>query len=458
MACFVVLNGPRVDEVLELNPNATLTVGGGPNNHLQLPDVHVADLHAQVYPAEGYYWFQDLGYGFTLVNAMELNRSVHQLVEHDVLQLGRTFLRFALQPPAATGTGDLEELQNELRFLREEAQDATKRIAQLESTKAEVAKRLEAARAAETAAAKEAKQLSRENQTLTRDLERLRAELGAAGDASEEKTRLASEATELRAELELRRAEVAELREAAASEEQLRAQIAALEAELAPLHDAEADKGRLATELADLRAQHGSLRDQVAALEAELGRLREVARERDGLASELADLRAQQGPLRDQLAALEAELARLGDAEAAKARLEAELAELGGRLERQEAELEQARADDARAELASTRALLHDARDALAALGVPPPASELPRGDTDDLGALLDAADLAPEVRRRLEASLTGHVERETLRRLAGMAPGFAPIDEAGPIREELRMLHTRATRLASALGLSGSD
>ncbi len=281
MAFFVLLNGPRAEEVHALHPEAMLMVGGGPNSHIQLADVHVADVQGQVYPAEGFYWFQDLGYGFTFVNGAELTRAVHQLMPNDVLQLGRTFLRFVLQPPAATGTGEVDALRHEVAALREEALDATKRLGQLESTKAEVAKRLEAARAAEGAAVKDAKRLAQENAGLARDLERLRAEVLAAGGASEEAGRRGREAAELRAELERVRGELAGAREEVARQAQLHDRIAALEAELAPLHDAEAQRGRLATELADLQGQQGLLRDRVGALEGELVRLRATEAERD---------------------------------------------------------------------------------------------------------------------------------------------------------------------------------
>ncbi|MBX3276178.1 MAG: hypothetical protein KF729_38350 [Sandaracinaceae bacterium] len=489
MAFFVVLNGPRADEVLELDPHATLMLGGGPNNHVVLPDLHVADLQAQVYPAEGYYWFQDLGYGFTLVNGLELARAVHALVENDVVQLGRTFLRFCLQPPAAASAGGIEELRAEIAFLRDEAQDATARLAQLESTKAEMGRRLEAARSAESAAARDVKRLTRENEKITKELERARGELAAAGEVAEGGRRLEGEAAELRAELERRRAALAALEAEVAEHAPLREQVAALEAELARLRGFEGDAGRLEAELAQARAGEASLRDRVAGLEAERARLRGLEGDAGRLEVELADALSVQESLRDRVAALEeelsplrgadtraarledevdglraeleraeGELSRLRGVDAARERLDVACAELRSELEAARAELEHARAEDAREQLASTLASLESARAALAALGVPGAATELPRDEPDDPGALLAGAELAPALARRLEDSLTRYAEREALRRLAGITPVHAALAGAQPVRDELRTLHLRATRLASALDIAGAD
>lgn len=444
MACFVVLTGSLADEVFDLNPAATLTLGSGPNNHIQLPEPDVAELHAQVYPAEGRYWFQDLGYGYTVINAQELSQSVHPLDENDVVQLGRTFVRFLFERPAATGAPDLE---HQLASLREEAMDATKRLAQLESSRDEMARRLESSRSAESAASRDAKKLGRENEKLTKEVERLRTEVEALAAAAEEKTQLEDEGVAVREERDRLRQEVAE-------KARLEARLSELEAELIALHDARSEADQRGAELSELEAERRSLLDQVAdktRLEQEVASL---SAELDGLRAELA-ARAHLG---DELVTAKAELETLRETQADNDRLNIELAELLAQVDQLREQLADARATDAREELADTRAALVAAREALAALGVPDAAPSLPRADEDDVGAVLDGADLAPDLRRRLEAALTRHVERESLRRLGGATPTFAPLDEGKDIEEELRRLHDRATRLASALDLTGSN
>ncbi|MCA9604307.1 MAG: FHA domain-containing protein [Myxococcales bacterium] len=447
MACFVVLTGSLVDQVFDLHPTATLTLGSGPNNHIQLPEADVAELHAQVYPAQGRYWFQDLGYGYTLVNARDVSQTVHPLDENDVVQLGRTFLRFLFQPPAGVATGGLTELQHQLTSLREEAMDATKRLAQLESTKDELARRLESSRSAESAASREAKKLARENEKLTGDNEALRGELATLGAAAEEKTQLEDEGVELRAERDRLKREVAE-------KERLEARVAELEAELGALRDARGEADRRGAEVEELEAERRTLLDQVADRRRLEG---EVAALTDELTT-LKDELAARERLGEELVALRAELEPLRGAQADNDRLSIERADLLAQLDRLREELAVARAEDAREELDDTRAALDEARAALAALGVPAAATALARADEDDPGAILDAAGLSPELARRLEASLTRFAERESLRRLGGATPTAAPLAEAGDIERELRTLRERATRLASALDLMGSD
>ena len=106
MAYLLILNGQRVDDFVELDPGATLTIGSGAANHIHLPEEHVAEMHGQVYPGQGAFWFQDLQQGYTCLNADPVAGTVHELHPNDVLTFGRTFLKFVLEPPARAGVVD----------------------------------------------------------------------------------------------------------------------------------------------------------------------------------------------------------------------------------------------------------------------------------------------------------------------------------------------------------------
>lgn len=106
MSYLQILTGPRGDEVIELNSTATLIVGSAPDAHIQLPDSDVTPNHCQVYPAQGSFWLQDLGQGSTVLNMRRLTGEIEGLKPLDVIIVGRTFLRFLAQAPAAaSGSG-----------------------------------------------------------------------------------------------------------------------------------------------------------------------------------------------------------------------------------------------------------------------------------------------------------------------------------------------------------------
>ena len=106
MAYLLILTGQRADDVVELNPAATLSLGSSSEAHIQLPEADVAATHAQVYPAQGSYWLQDLGEGSTYINMDPLANATQVLRAHDVLALGRTFVQFVTERPHAQGGVD----------------------------------------------------------------------------------------------------------------------------------------------------------------------------------------------------------------------------------------------------------------------------------------------------------------------------------------------------------------
>lgn len=143
MAYLLILTGQRADDVVELNPAATLSLGSSTEAHIQLPQADVAAIHAQVYPAQGSYWFQDLGEGHTSINMDPLANATHVLRAHDVLALGRTFVKFVTEPPHAHGGVDRSE---ELGARDREIEQLRERVAQLEAKNGELGGELERAR------------------------------------------------------------------------------------------------------------------------------------------------------------------------------------------------------------------------------------------------------------------------------------------------------------------------
>ena len=105
MACIQFLNGSRAEELVELNPAATVIVGSAHDVHIQVTDPDVVGSHCQLYPAEGSYWLQDLGEGFTVLNAARLASTAVGLRPYDVFIRGKTFLRFLAEPPRCSSCG-----------------------------------------------------------------------------------------------------------------------------------------------------------------------------------------------------------------------------------------------------------------------------------------------------------------------------------------------------------------
>jgi FHA domain/Prokaryotic RING finger family 1 len=91
--CLQFLCGPRDQESEDLHPTASLLLGKGPKAHIQVPDPEVMEEHCVVYPAEGSYWLQDLGQGFTVVGGQRLSADSVRLEPGEVLIVGRTYLK-----------------------------------------------------------------------------------------------------------------------------------------------------------------------------------------------------------------------------------------------------------------------------------------------------------------------------------------------------------------------------
>ena len=150
MAFLLFLNGPRADDAVELDPSATLTLGSSPEAHVQVPDADAAPAHAQVYPAEGRVWLQDFGQGYTYLNLEPLASATVALEPHDVLIVGRTFLKFVTQPPRARGADRASELtgaKREIERLRLRLTEAHGDLARARKETAKVEEELESARA-----------------------------------------------------------------------------------------------------------------------------------------------------------------------------------------------------------------------------------------------------------------------------------------------------------------------
>ena len=105
MAFLRFITGKRVDEVIELNPSATLVLGSSADSHIQLTDdKEIHGTHCQVYPAEGSFWLRDLGEGgLTILNMRRLAGETDVLRDHDVFIIGRTFVKFLAERPAGGG-------------------------------------------------------------------------------------------------------------------------------------------------------------------------------------------------------------------------------------------------------------------------------------------------------------------------------------------------------------------
>jgi len=194
MAYLLVLNGPRLDELFELDPGATLTLGSSADAHIQLPDPDVAAVHGRVYPAEGRFWLQDLGQGYTLLNLDHVSGATQELYPHDVLILGRTFLKFVAEPPAARGGAGashaVKAKQAEIERLRKRLTQAQSTTSKARRELASVQESIEAARAEERAAADEVRaELESARETHQAELESARethrAELESARDELE---------------------------------------------------------------------------------------------------------------------------------------------------------------------------------------------------------------------------------------------------------------------------------
>jgi predicted component of type VI protein secretion system len=112
-----ILSGSRANDVIELNPSASLIVGSAQDAHIQLSDADVVPNHCQIYPAQEAYWLQDLGEGLTVLNTHRLAGTTEGLRPNDVFILGQTFLRFLTQKPVGAGGGGDAQLQAEVERL-----------------------------------------------------------------------------------------------------------------------------------------------------------------------------------------------------------------------------------------------------------------------------------------------------------------------------------------------------
>lgn len=167
MAFLLFLTGQRVDDVVELNPAATLTLGSSRDAHIQvLDDPDVGGTHGQVFPAEGSYWFQDLGQGYTYLNLDPLSNATHALRPHDMLIVGRTFLKFVTERPSqrAAGAGDAERKlaahKKEIDRLRERLTDSQSDVSKTRRELSQSLAELERVRAAHRAERAESRELS----------------------------------------------------------------------------------------------------------------------------------------------------------------------------------------------------------------------------------------------------------------------------------------------------------
>lgn len=125
MSFLQFVTGSRSQEFVELNPTASLIVGSSSSAHIQLHDPDVQQQHCRIYPAQGAFWLQDLGQGFTILNMKRLSNETEGLRANDVFIVGRTFIKFWAEKPPATGGGggaDPAELET-----------ARRRVSQLEA-------------------------------------------------------------------------------------------------------------------------------------------------------------------------------------------------------------------------------------------------------------------------------------------------------------------------------------
>ena len=167
MPFLLFLTGPRVDDVVELNPDATLTLGSSGEAHIQvLDDADVAATHGQIYPAEGSYWFQDLGQAYTYLNLDPLTNATHALRPHDVLIVGRTFLKFVTERPRARAGGgggrssrEVATHKKEIERLREKVNESKSVAAKARRELAQVRSELEKVRATQRAERASSRQL-----------------------------------------------------------------------------------------------------------------------------------------------------------------------------------------------------------------------------------------------------------------------------------------------------------
>ncbi|MFK7991234.1 MAG: hypothetical protein AB8I08_34780 [Sandaracinaceae bacterium] len=390
MAYLVILTGQRVDDVVELNPGATLTIGSDPTAHIHVPDSHVAPVHGQVYPAEGSYWFQDVGQGYSLVNLDPLANNAHALRANDGMALGRAFLTYVLDAPKAErvkeDTADeLAERDAEIKRLRERLLTQQGEASKLARNTAELTKQTE--RDAEAI-----RQLEEAREQVKAELDAIRA-----GDKSAQK-------------------------DAAKANEEKATAIAARDAALAELAEAKQELSRLGIELAEARADAEEQRQEAsrASAEAEAG------------ARQTEDERVARAQAEAELGAVAADLA------AVRMQLEQTKTELAEVLDAGTAE-----------DLAFAAGALSAAREALVTLGVPREAPALPRRNADDAGVLLDRA-LSPDEARKLEAKLTLWVEQESLRRLSGTSPAFVRDAHTTEIEQKLRSLRQRSAENAA--------
>jgi len=284
VAWIQFLSGGRDQQLQELNPKASLTLGSGdpPGVHIQCKDPGIQPEHCRIYPSPdgSAFWLQNLSPD-TILNMQRLQpNKTHQLADRAVFIVGRTFVKFWLQKPAtglegAGGGGggadtsaveaELKQAKDELEKLRssgasgqelDEQRRATEaaqaEVKELEGKLADVKKELEAAQKAKEEA--EGARHTAESE-LTQAKAKAESDLEAARKEAEEAKAQASREAE--SELEAAKAGLAK------EKEELEGSLEATRTALEALREEQSAAG--GDPIADLA---GSLDDLHAALDA----------------------------------------------------------------------------------------------------------------------------------------------------------------------------------------------
>lgn len=288
MACIQFLSGSRDQEFVELDPAATLTLGSADSGvEIKVSDPGIEPIHCRIYPGNGQFWLQSNSDSIWINMDRAQKGSTKGLPDTSILILGKTYLKFWSQrPAAASGSGSgavggadpaaLSQAQSELAAARSEIEQLKAGAGQTE----ELQRKLEAAQAeAQAAQAKVGELEGRLNEAQTKASALEQEISGAKAEAEAKVAEAEAQVAEAKREADERCAKLQSEADAAKQEAEEKAQAAVREAEETRDREVAAAKEQAEREQEEMRSALEASRANLAAL-----REREDALTRDRLA------------------------------------------------------------------------------------------------------------------------------------------------------------------------------
>jgi len=289
MACIQFLSGSRDQEFVDLDPAATLTLGSADSGvEIKVSDPGIEAIHCRIYPGNGQFWVQSNSDSIWINMDRAQKGATKGLPDKSILILGKTYLKFWSQRPAASsGSGSgavgggadpaaLSQAQSELAAARSEIEQLKAGSGQTE----ELQRNLEAAQAEAQAAQAKVGELETQLKEAQAKASSLEQEItGAKAEAETKVAEAEAKVAEAKREADERCAKLQSEADAAKQEAEEKAQAAVREAEETRDREVAAAKEQAEREQEETRSALEASRANLAAL-----REREDALTRDRLA------------------------------------------------------------------------------------------------------------------------------------------------------------------------------